>query len=309
MEQVLAVEFEEKPLLRRIADFPLVAMVIAACFWFGAILVAALIAKSLPFSGFAPEATFNLLGAAVLIILYKLVIRRLGERPRDDLRFAGAVRPLLTGFGLGFLIFAAAVAVAAVIGIYRITGEGDSSGLVAALLGPAFFTAVSEEMLFRAILFRWIEEFAGSWAALAVTAALFGAVHLHNPNASLMGAVGIAFEAGVMLGGAYMLTRSLWLPMGIHAAWNFAQGEIFDIPVSGLRVHGLLQARLSGSPLLTGNGFGLEASPIAMLVATGAGVWLVVLAVKRGELMQPRWVRRREINVSPAVVPESAEQP
>ena len=89
-----------------------------------------------------------------------------------------------------------------------------------------------------------------------MTSAFFGAAHLANPNASILAAVGIAFEAGVLLGGAYMLTRSLWLPMGIHAAWNFTQGEIFDIPVSGASPHGLLTARLSGSPLLTGNGSG-----------------------------------------------------
>ena len=301
MDQVRAAGFEEKPRWRRIIDFPLVAMVIAACCWIGALLVAGLLVAALivwraHLPSFRPETAVELIGAVLLIIIYKLVIRRLGEHPRDDLAFVGAARPLFGGLGLGFLIFSAAVGVAAVIGIYRITGEGDSSDLLAALVGTGVSVAVSEEMLFRGILFRWIEEFGGSWAALVVTAGMFGAVHLANPNASLMGAVGIALEAGVMLGGAYMLTRSLWLPIGIHAAWNFTQGEIFDIPVSGTRVHGLLQARLSGSPLLTGNGFGLEASPIAMIVATAAGVWLVVLAVKRGELMRPWWVRRREVS-------------
>jgi membrane protease YdiL (CAAX protease family) len=96
-----------------------------------------------------------------------------------------------------------------------------------------------------------------------------------------------------MLGAAYMLTRSLWLPMGIHAAWNFAQGELYDIPVSGRPVHGLLTARLSGPPLLTGDGFGLEASIIAMVIATLFGLSLLWLAVKNGSVMQPYWVRRR----------------
>ena len=71
-----------------------------------------------------------------------------------------------------------------------------------------------------------------------------------------------------MLGAAYMLTRSLWLPMGLHAAWNFTQGEVFDIPVSGTDVHGLVEAQLCGPPLLTGDGFGLEASLIAIVIAT-----------------------------------------
>jgi membrane protease YdiL (CAAX protease family) len=116
-----------------------------------------------------------------------------------------------------------------------------------------------------------------------------------NPHASVIAAVGIAFEAGVMLGAAYMLTRSLWLPMGLHAAWNFTQGEVYDIPVSGTPVDGMVNARLSGPPLLTGNGFGLEASIIAIVVATGFGLWLVWLAIRRGHLVQPWWVRRLEV--------------
>ena len=128
-------------------------------------------------------------------------------------------------------------------GIYRIVGPGDLKGLVEALIASAVFPAVSEEMVFRGVLFRWLEEFGGSWVALLVTSALFGAAHLANPNASWVAAVGIALEAGVMLGAAYMLTRSLWLPMGLHAAWNFTQGEIFDIPVSGTKVDGVVNAQ------------------------------------------------------------------
>jgi len=148
-----------------------------------------------------------------------------------------------------------------------------------------------EELLFRGILFRWIEEFAGSWAALAITSALFGLIHIFNPQATWFSSFAIALEAGVMLGGAYMLTRSLWLPMGIHAAWNFAQGEVFGVPVSGTSVHGLLRSRLTGPEILSGGGFGLEATLFALLIATAAGVWFVWLAVRRGEVVQPSWRR------------------
>ena len=103
-----------------------------------------------------------------------------------------------------------------------------------------------------------------------------------------------------MLGASYMLTRSLWFPMGLHAAWNFTQGEIYDIPVSGTNVHGLVDARLSGPPLLTGDGFGLEASLIAIVVATVFGLWLLRLAIRNGELVQPRWVRRRRLREAAA---------
>jgi membrane protease YdiL (CAAX protease family) len=176
---------------------------------------------------------------------------------------------------------------------------GSLNGLLTALIVPTVGAAVTEEMLFRGVLFRWLEQFGGSWFALLLTSAFFGAAHLNNPNSSWIAAVGIAFEAGVMLGAAYMLTRSLWLPMGLHAAWNFTQGEIFDIPVSGTKADGMVDAQLSGNPLLTGNGFGLEASLIAIVIATLFGLWLLWLAIRKGEVKQPWWVTRRQRRIEP----------
>lgn len=284
----------DRPLVLRIVDHPLVAMLIASALFSLAIIVAATAGQLLPpFPGFSADMKFDLIAAVLLLLLYKLVIRHMGQNPTDDLRLAGGARPLAIGLLAGFALFALIVAIAAAFGIYRLTGAGDATDLLPQLLLSAIFPAISEEMLFRGILFRWIEEFGGSWAALLMTSALFGAAHLANPHASPIAAVGISFEAGVMLGAAYMLTRSLWLPMGIHAAWNFTQGEIFDIPVSGEPVHGLLVARLNGPPLLTGNGFGLEASLIAITVATLFGLWLLWLAIRAGQLVQPKWMRRR----------------
>ena len=285
----------EKPLWRKIVDFPLVAMLIALAIVIACFTVAGLLGRYVvpPIHGLTRSLELDLIAIPLLIIAYELIIRRLGEHPRDDYRDPNALRNLGLGLSGGFLIFSAAVAVAALLGVYRVSGEGDASDLLPALIGPAIFAAVSEELIFRGILFRWIEAFGGSWAALLLTSAFFGAAHLANPNASPIAAVGIAFEAGVMLGAAYMLTRSLWLPMGIHAAWNFTQGEIYYIPVSGTPVHGLLVARLSGPPLLTGNGFGLEASLIAIVIATLFGLWLLWLAIRKGELMKPWWVRPR----------------
>jgi hypothetical protein len=292
----------DKPLWRRIVDYPLVTMLIAIAIVIACFTVGLLIANFLipPIPGFSQNMRFDLISIPILIVVYELVIRRLGEHPRDDYRDPKALQHLGIGLGAGFLVFSLAVAIAAVLGVYRITGEGDASDLLPALLGPTIFAAISEELVFRGILFRWIEEFGGSWMALLLTSAFFGAAHLANPNASPIAAIGIAFEAGVMLGAAYMLTRSLWLPMGLHAAWNFTQGEIYDIPVSGTKVHGFVVAKLSGDPLLTGNGFGLEASVIAIAVASVFGLWLLWLAIRRGELVQPRWVRRRHLKAAVA---------
>ena len=158
----------------------------------------------------------------------------------------------------------------------------------------AITSGLFEETLFRGVLFRHIEAMLGSWAALAVTSALFGAAHLGNPGASLFAAFAIAVEAGILLGAAYLLTRRLWLAVGIHAAWNFTQGWVFSIPVSGGDAPlGLLITRREGADWLTGGAFGLEASVVAMLAATLMGLILLRLAIRRGEVRPPMWAATR----------------
>jgi membrane protease YdiL (CAAX protease family) len=283
-----------KPLWRRIADFPLVAMLIAVAVFVLALAASILASRLLPpMDKTLGDLTKAAISIGLIWAAYKLVIRHLGEHPRDDLRLAEAPKGLGLGLLFGFLLFSLVVGVAAIADVYNIIGEGGTGALVAALIATAILPGFMEEMLFRGILFRWLEEFGGSWFALALTSALFGLGHIFNPNATALSAFAIALEAGVLLGAAYMLTRSLWMPMGLHAAWNFTQGEIFDVPVSGLDSHGLVEAQLSGPQILSGGAFGLEASLIAMAIATTAGVALVVLAVRQGELVRPWWVMRR----------------
>ncbi len=284
-----------KPLWKRITEFPLVAMLIAVILYMLVLVITGAILKlGLPaLASRSREMVGDLIAIPLLVVIYKLAIRHLGSEPRDDFRLKGAVRDTLVGLGIGAAIMTAAVAIAAMLDVYNIVGEGDTRELSYAIVTAALFPAVSEELMFRGILFRWIEDFGGSWVALAITSALFGLAHFYNPNATAFSSFAIAVEAGVLLGGAYMLTRSLWMPMGLHAAWNFTQGEIFDVNVSGLDVHGLVTAKMSGPELLSGGHFGLEASIIGLVIATLAGVWLVVLAIRNGELVQPWWVRRR----------------
>jgi membrane protease YdiL (CAAX protease family) len=285
---------------RGIVDFSLGALFVALVIYFAGVAAAVLVNEFLvpPIPSFTRMMRFDVVAAVILVVLYKLAIRHLGAEKRDDLRLAGAGKPLALGLIAGLLLFSLIVAAAAALGVYRVVGEGDSRELFAAVITTAIFPAISEELFFRGILFRWIEEFGGSWVALILSSVLFGLVHAFNPGSSWVAVSFIAIEAGVMLGAAYMLTRSLWLPMGIHAAWNFAQGEVYDIPVSGQAVHGLVDARLAGPPLLTGNGFGLEASILAIVIATAFGLWLLWLAVRRGEVIPPWWVRRRTVSSS-----------
>ena len=285
-----------RPLWRKIVDFPLCALMIGVVIFGCIVTVGVLFQKSHPPMAEVEFAVlFALLNLALCFIADKLVLRHLGERPRDDLRFRGAGEQLGLGLLIGLLLFAAVVGVAAMAGAYRIISCCSTVQLLIVLFGAGITAAVTEEFFFRGILFRWIEEFAGSWAALLVTALLFGLAHRANPNATWFSSFAIAVEAGILLGGAYMLTRSLWLPIGLHAAWNFAEGYIFDVPVSGLPEQGLVTAKLSGPVLLSGGDFGLEASVIAVAIAGSAGAWFLWTASRRGQLVQPWWVRKRDL--------------
>ena len=286
----------KRPLWRRIVDFPLVAMLVGLGLLVATTWLASLVFRQFPKLETPPATRQMLLGLAVVglvILVYKLAISKLGETPRDDLRNEHALRNLGLGLAGGALLFSLVTAVAALVGVYDIVGWGSTRSILYALVMIGIIPGVVEEILFRGILFRHLEDFGGSWFALALTSALFGVAHIFNPNATFFSSFAIAVEAGILLGGAYLLTRSLWAPIGIHAAWNFTQGEIYDVPVSGIDGKGLVEAKLSGPELLSGGTFGLEASVIALVIATGAGIWLVVRAVRAGHVVRPWWVRRR----------------
>jgi hypothetical protein len=304
MEGYLRQLADERPPWRRIVDFPLVAMIIATVSFIAANAGAAQLTSLVPLV--PPDAAAALKAAimiAVVLAVYKLVIVHLGERPRDDLPMRVAPRGLAIGLLVGFLLFCGLVGIAALLDVYNIVGRGDTRELVKDLAGMTLTAAFLEELLFRGILFRWIEAFGGSWAALVLPSALFGLAHIFNANATWVSSLAIMVEAGVMLGGAYMLARNLWVPIGLHAAWNFTQGFIFDVPVSGNDMHGLVQAKLSGPVLLSGGSFGLEASMIGVVLSIPLGACMIYLAARNGRIVQPMWVRR---SLSSSRVPQGA---
>jgi membrane protease YdiL (CAAX protease family) len=154
----------------------------------------------------------------------------------------------------------------------------------------AISSAFLEELIYRGVLFRVTEEYLGSSIALIATSAFFGARHLGNPDATLIGAIFVAIEAGILLAAAYMLTRRLWLSIGLHMSWNFAQAAVFSGAVSGVEMPpGLMQAVIEGPELMTGGNFGVEASIVACLLCTAAGAVMVMMAARRGLIRSPMW--------------------
>ena len=162
-----------------------------------------------------------LIGSAVTAVVglagYWGLMRLIRRKTIRELSGPGRIRELGAGLGWGTALMVVVFAVLAVIGSYRITAVGWNKGILIGL-AAGIIAGVGEELLFRGILLRLLEAWLGSWWALAVTAVLFGAVHLSNADATAFGAVAIALEAGVLLGACYLVTRRLWFVIGLHAA-------------------------------------------------------------------------------------------
>ncbi len=188
------------------------------------------------------------------------------------------LRQSLMGIALGAAMVALAVAAIAVLGDLQLhwigagRPRGTLAGLLALQLAVLAIAAMLEEVAFRGYPFqRLVESWGPAWALVALNG-LFGAVHLGNPHASGWGFLNTV-AIGVVLGVAYLRTRALWLPWGIHFGWNATLGVAFGLPVSGtLQFQTLVAGTATGPPWLTGGGYGIEAS------ATGALVILLGLA-------------------------------
>lgn len=230
--------------------------------------------------------------AAALLLAYALVIRLLEVRPVSELSRRGVLLEGGGGFLLGLLLVSAMYGVLAAAGAYRVLGAADGRGLLHGFLFIVFF-ATFEEVIFRGVLYRVIESSLGTVLALVISAALFGAVHADNPGAGHLGAVSAGI-AGVWLGLGFTLTRKLWLPIGLHIGWNYAQ-VIFGTPVSGvtrLAEAAWLRGELVGSELLTGGAYGIENSVVAIALEVAGSAALLALVARNGLFVAPFWKRR-----------------
>ena len=188
-------------------------------------------------------------------------------------------RDLIVGSLVGVASLAVAAGIATAGGglSFTVSGRGALVQVGQTLIFSAILfvlAALAEEALFRGYPLQTLTRANLVWLAVFLTSVPFAAVHLRNPNV----AAGFTFIntalAGVWLAVAYLRTRSLWFPLGVHWAWNWALGSLFGLPVSGitdLAPHPLLHGTDLGPAWLTGGSYGIEgglACTITLVVST-----------------------------------------
>jgi uncharacterized protein len=229
--------------------------------------------------------------AAVALAAYVAQAYWIERRAPSELAPA-ALGDAALGLVLGCGLFVTTILLLVLGRIYRFEGFSSWQPLAAGL-AVAIVAAVFEELLFRGFLFRWIQSTAGTWIAVAASAVAFGTAHAFNPGATPISTVAIALEAGVLLSAAFAASGNLWLPIGLHVGWNFTEGTVFGLAVSGKSADGMFRGTVSGPALLTGGAFGVEASAVAVVVCLGLAIGLLGLARQRNRIVAPMWLQPR----------------
>jgi len=185
---------------------------------------------------------------------------------------------LLVGLIAGASTVIFAVAIAFAFGGERFVSNIDSGSenvVISMLVSLAVFAiaAAAEEALFRGYILQTLDRAGFAWLAVVLTSVFFGFVHLGNPSAGLFSTLNTIL-AGIWFSVAYLRFRDLWFVSGMHCAWNWVQGSVFGIEVSGMREiteHTLLREIDTGPTWLTGETYGIEggiAATIAIVFST-----------------------------------------
>ena len=229
----------------------------------------------------------GIVSSAAVILAYIYFYKKYEKRAITEFSSKGVTEHILIGSGIGIVLQSLTILVIVITGSFEIVAINPFSSIIIPLT-IAFSVAIFEEILIRGIIFRILEEKLGSYLSLFITAIIFGALHLANPNSTLMSGVCVGIEAGLLMGAAYIYARNLWFPIAIHFAWNFMQSGIFGAITSGNeQTSGLLTTKITGNQLFTGGEFGPEGTIQAVIFCVLAGI--ILLQLSKDKIIQPYW--------------------
>lgn len=290
----------------KVVQFPLARIVVAALFilpflLFHNTVIGDLIAATSEPSHSLLVYVDGVASFVVILLLYRLYTRTVEGRRAYEI--SGAKAP--AEFGVGVLIslgmVGLMVALMSALGYYEIDQVGSSKILLDSvfLFGMG---ALLQELFFRILLFRLVEELVGSWLALLAVAATFGLAHLANENATPWTSAALAIS-DVLLTAAFIFTRRLWFVWGLHMGWNFAQDGIFGMPNSGVtELASWIRPVIEGPNWVTGGSFGIEGSPIVVFLSLAIGIVILRRAAGENQIILPAWKRRAHGRREPGTI-------
>jgi uncharacterized protein len=229
----------------------------------------------------AAYAFYFLFELLALLGAYKIMTRFFDQKPLALVGLAFHpywVKELCVGLAIGGIMMVSVGAGEALLEFARFARSPLPAGTELAYGSGIFLillmSATNEELVFRGYPFQKLVESLGPVAAVAVSSACFGLVHLGNPDHTWFSTINTML-VGIPLSIAYLRTRALWMPVGIHFAWNYVQGFVFGLPVSGFRFPAtFLNPRVHGSEWLTGSSYGPEGGLLCTVAVVVVAIFL-----------------------------------
>jgi membrane protease YdiL (CAAX protease family) len=219
---------------------------------------------------------YSLMNAGLLALAW-LFYRGLDKRDWRGLGlwfYSGWLRESALGLGIGAALIFAVAGTLSLGGWVKFTTTGaPPAGSLALTLVMLLLAAAFEEVLLRGYAFQRLVDSLGALGAVLISSALFGALHIPNPSATPLSTANTVL-AGVLLAVAYLKTRGLWLPIGLHFAWNFLMGPVLGLPVSGIDFAGFFTTATAGPAWISGGAYGPEGGVVLTAAATAAAACL-----------------------------------
>lgn len=176
-----------------------------------------------------------------------------------------ALYDLLAGIVITFFLMGFIYLIELTLGWTKFEGFSWQSDNIPAIAGGVLLwltiflmTGWSEELLSRGYHLQNISDGLNLFWGVLISSSIFAILHISNPGVSWISTLGLIL-AGLFLALPYILTRQLWLSIGLHIGWNFFEGVVFGFPVSGLTTYRLINHTVTGPELWTGGAFGPEA--------------------------------------------------
>ena len=228
-----------------------------------------LLAKSLP--SWLATVLESIVYLAGVLALTRAFCRFLDHSSLTDLGLhkRGWLAKLAAGWGLGALLMLVVFGILVAGGWLTIESSPWQPLDLAAAILVAVVVGFNEELAFRGYIMQRLDQAWGMLLAVAASSILFGLVHVLNPNATALGILSVCLS-GVLYASAYLVTRSLWLPMGLHMSWNIVQMHILGFPGSGHVRPSVMRSATQGPDLVTGGAFGPEGGIVVIGVVVAA---------------------------------------
>lgn len=202
-------------------------------------------------------------------IIYGLIISKNKQIPISDYIRSKLSKysqvDILVGIIIGFIAMLGIYLVELKLNFIQIKSINNLNFKIITTLFSLAVMALGEELLFRGFMLSgFIHILKNKYIAVLLTAILFGLAHAGNPNATIVSVISNGL-GGVMYAIAFIESNGIWLPFGLHFAWNFFQGPVFGFPVSGMNFGGIIEQNTAVSQnLIYGGTYGPEGGIIGI---------------------------------------------